>query len=78
VAEFLRRAGRAPSVRLVTYGEDGGAAARVEAICAELVALLEHPAYDPRAVDPAVLGELSAPALAGRLAGLLDRVRRRP
>ncbi len=77
VVDILRRAGRPPSVRLVTYGERERAGARVEAIYAELAALIEHPEYDSADVDPVVLRECSAEALAGRLAGLLDQIGRR-
>jgi hypothetical protein len=76
VVEILRRAARPPAARLVTYADRERAAARVEAIAAALAALIEAPDYDAAAVDDRVLAEFSADALAGRLAGLLDRVRR--
>jgi hypothetical protein len=77
-SEILRRAGHPPSIRLVTFGERRPPASRVEAICAALAALVERPAYDADAVEPGVLEDVSAERLAGRLAALLDRVRRRP
>ena len=76
VVEILRRAARPPAMRLVTYTDSERAESRTEAIYAELAALIEHPMYDSGAVDDRVLGEFSAEALAGRLAGLLDQLRR--
>jgi hypothetical protein len=74
--EILRRVARPPAVRLVAYSDRDRAGSRAEAICAELAALIAHPAYDPAAVDGRVLAEFSAEALAGQLASLLDRIRR--
>jgi glycosyltransferase involved in cell wall biosynthesis len=76
VVEILRRAGRPPAVRLVTYSDRARAGSRAEAIYTELVGLIAHPVYDPTAVDGRVLAEFSAEALAGRLAALFDRLRR--
>jgi hypothetical protein len=73
VVEMLRGAAPEPAARLVTYGENQRAGDRVEAIAAALAALLETPGPLPQP-EPAVLGELSAAAMAGRLAQLLDRV----
>ena len=71
-ADLLARIGRAPSVRLVTYGDEG-VQTRVEAIRGELAALAAHPQYDVHAVDRRVLDPTSACALAGRLADVLNR-----
>ncbi len=70
--DLLRRIGRAPSVRLVTYGDDG-AAAQVGAIASALAALAAEPRYAPEAIDTRVLEPTSACALAGTLADVLDR-----
>jgi len=70
--ELLRRVGRAPTVRLVTYGDDG-AQTRVSEIGAQLAALAAAPRYVPEVVDRTVLAPTSACALAGRLADVLER-----
>jgi glycosyltransferase involved in cell wall biosynthesis len=67
--DLLRGVGRAPSVRLVSYGDEGPRAADV---VKELKALVECPAYDAGAVNDAALQPLSACALAGRLAKVFD------
>jgi hypothetical protein len=75
VVEILRRAGRPPAMRLVTYSDSERAGSREEAIYTELAGLISHPVYDPAAVDGRVVAGFSAEALAGRLAALLDRLR---
>jgi glycosyltransferase involved in cell wall biosynthesis len=74
VTELLRRFGGAPSLRLVTYDDSTPPQARVEDLRAALADLAREPMFDPRTVDRRVLCEASAPALAGRLARILDRV----
>jgi glycosyltransferase involved in cell wall biosynthesis len=69
-SDLLRRLGRPPSIRLVTY-DDATAGARVDAIAAELRALLECPMYRSDAVDVRELEPTSACTLARRLAGVL-------
>lgn len=76
VVRVVRAAARAPSVRLITYGDRERAGSRVETIAGELASLIERPVYDPADVDPAALEEWSAGALAGRLAGVLETVHR--
>ena len=71
-SDLLHRIGRAPTVRLVTY-DDETARARVDAIAAELSALMANPRYVADAVDERVLEPASACSLAGRLANVLDR-----
>jgi glycosyltransferase involved in cell wall biosynthesis len=71
-SDLLRHIGRPPTIRLVTY-DDHGAAVRVQDIGAELAALAADPRYAADAINPAVLEPTSACALAGRLAGLLNR-----
>ncbi len=71
-SDLLRRLGTAPTVRLVTYG-DRGVAAEADAITSGLAALAADPRYDKDAIDQRVLEPTSAHALAGRLAGVLDR-----
>ena len=77
VVDILRRTVRAPSARLVTYGDRDRADSRIEAIYHELAALVEHPMYDSADVVPTVLEAYSASVLAGKLAAVLDQVRRR-
>lgn len=78
VVDILRRTARAPSARLITYGDRDRADSRVEAIYHELAALVEHPVYDPADVVSTALEACSASALAGKLAAVLELVRRRP
>jgi hypothetical protein len=78
VVDILRGAARAPSARLITYGDRDRADSRVEAIYHELTALVEHPVYDPADVAPTALEAFSASALAGKLAAVFDLVRRSP
>jgi glycosyltransferase involved in cell wall biosynthesis len=78
VVDILRGAARAPSARLVTYGDRDRADSRVEAIYHELASLVEHPVFDPVDLVPTVIEACSASALAGKLAAVLDQVRRSP
>jgi hypothetical protein len=71
-ADLLRRIGRAPTVQLVTYGDEG-VASRAREIGAALSTLAANPRYASDAIDSSVLEPTSACALAGRLAGVLDR-----
>ena len=71
-ADLLRRIGHAPTVRLATYGEEGVASHAAE-IGNALVALAADPRYAADAIDASVLEPTSACALAGRLAGVLER-----
>jgi glycosyltransferase involved in cell wall biosynthesis len=73
-SDLLRQVGRAPTVRLVSYGDDGNGP-NVDAIARELSALIDRPCYDRGAMAEAeaVLEPLSACSLAGRLANVLDR-----
>jgi hypothetical protein len=77
VVEILRRAAPPPMARVITYTDTERAESRVDAICDELSALIDHPGYDPAAVDAAPLEEFSAVALAGKLRGILEHVRGR-
>lgn len=74
VVDILSRAGRSPTVRLVTYGDEKRAESRREAISDELVGLMEQPVYGSRDVDMSVMAQFSAESLAGELARLLDGV----
>jgi glycosyltransferase involved in cell wall biosynthesis len=69
-SDLLKRLGRPPSIRLVTY-DDATASARVDAIEAEVRALIECPTYRADAVDVRELEPTSACVLARRLAGVL-------
>ena len=71
-AELLARTGHAPTIRLVTYGDEG-VRARSEQIRGELAALASDPRYDAAAIDRRALDPTSACALAGRLADVLNR-----
>ncbi len=75
VVTALRRVGRPPTIRVVTY-DDRGADEATERIFAALVDLVASPRYDADAVDLEALNTYSAHAIAGRLAGVLDRVAR--
>jgi hypothetical protein len=74
VVEVMRRAGRAPSLRLVTYDDLGRAESRVETIYSQLSALLDYPRYDPSVVFMDAVREFSARHLAGKMARVLDGV----
>ena len=74
VSSIVRRVSRPPSVRLITYDDEQRAGSRTEEIAEALTALLTNATYDPSAVDLTALGDYSAESLAGRLAGVLDRV----
>ena len=73
-SDLLQRIGRAPTVRLVTYGDET-ARTRVDAIAAELSALMASPRYVAAAMGEAehVLEPSSACSLAGRLAAVMDQ-----
>jgi hypothetical protein len=73
-SDLLRRAGRAPSVRLLNYSNDGRGP-NVDAIARELAELIAHPDYEAGAMADAeaVLEPFSACSLAGRLANVLDQ-----
>jgi len=73
---MLRRFGGAPAVRLITYDETSPAAAHVDAIAAQLCELVRTPRDVDGNVDRRALDDVSAPALAGRLADVLERVAR--
>ena len=74
VTDLLRRFGGPPSVRLITYDDVRPARSCVEELCTALGDLARQPAFDPRAVDRRVLSDSSAAMLAGRLAGVFQRV----
>jgi len=71
-ADLLRRAGRAPSIRLVTYGDEGVSEHGAD-VSAALAAFAADPHYSAEAVHPQVLAPTSACALAATLADLLAR-----
>jgi glycosyltransferase involved in cell wall biosynthesis len=70
-SDLLRRMGRAPTVRLITYGDEISQAC-VSAIAEDLSGLIARPCYEAAAVDEALLEPVSACALAGRLAKVFD------
>ena len=73
---LLRRFGRAPAVRLITYDDGSPAGAHVDQIATQLCELVRAPRYDATDVDRRALDDVSAPALAARLAGVLERIAR--
>lgn len=76
VVSILRRAGGPPGIRLTTYDDDRRALERVDDIYEQLVALCGQSSDTASGADPSVVEDFSARALAGRLAGLFDRVAR--
>jgi hypothetical protein len=72
--DLLRRFGCPPAVRLITYDGDRPAITRVDEFATQLCALVRNPAFEEASVDRRVLDAVSARALAGRLAGVFDRV----
>jgi hypothetical protein len=72
VVPLLGQAAREPAARLVTYTGDEPPEALADRLYPHLVALIEDRSYDAAAVDQEALASLSAAAMAGRLATLLD------
>jgi hypothetical protein len=77
VVGVLRHGAKPPTVRVVTYNDTARAESRVEEIYRGLTGLVENPMYDPTAVNMEIVREFSAQSLAGKLAAVLDQVRRR-
>jgi hypothetical protein len=73
VTDLLRRAGGAPAIRLVSFDDARPALAHEDEIAAQLLALAAGAGYRPDAIDLRVMNEVSASALAGRLADLFHR-----
>jgi hypothetical protein len=73
-SDLLRRFGAPPAVRLVTFVGERTATTRVDEIATHLCELVRSPTFDEHRPDPRVLDPVSAGALAGRLADVLDRV----
>jgi glycosyltransferase involved in cell wall biosynthesis len=74
VTDILGRVSRPPSVRVVSYSDRDPAPTKIEAIFTQLTALADSPVWTAADLDMAALGEYSAEALAGRLAGVFDQV----
>jgi hypothetical protein len=74
VTELLARAGRAPTVRSVSYTSEEPAGSRVEEIHRQLVLLIEKPLYRAEDLHTSDLDRFSASSLAGRLAAVLSAV----
>jgi hypothetical protein len=77
ISDLLPAIGRPPSTTLVTYSDSARAASRVDAIFDALVPMIETPVWRASDVDLTQLTEFSAETLAGRLAGVFDRVAER-
>jgi len=71
-AALLRRIGRAPTIRLVTYGDDG-VGMQSDGIGAALAGLAADSRYVSEDIDARALEPTSACVLAGKLADLLNR-----
>lgn len=74
VVSMLEDTARPPAARVVTYGDERRAESRVEELFSALRDLLSRPRYDATSVDLDRLEDLSARAMAGRLAKTLERV----
>ena len=74
VVEVLQTLARPPAARVVTYDDTNRAESRIEAIYAELIALVGNHVNGPVAIDVASMREFSAESLAGKLAAVLDQV----
>jgi glycosyltransferase involved in cell wall biosynthesis len=75
VVDVLRRAGGAPSLRLVTYSDaDPGVAPSAEAVYAPLRDLVAQPIYDAGAVNLSAVEHVSARTLAHELAAVMDQI----
>jgi len=72
VTAILRSVGRSPSARLVTFAD--GQPPSVDAIYAELAALVRRPALDASSFDLRAIEPYSARVLASTLAGVLDSI----
>lgn len=77
VVGILRRVGPAAGVRLVVYDESAPVGSKVEEIASHLSGMLESGPCEAPGIDLEALKDVSAPALAGRLAEMFDRVTRR-
>lgn len=74
VVTALRAAMRAPTARLVTFGDGGPDATTVAALGAALAAVVASPEWRAADVDRSAIDAWSARAMAARLGALLDRV----
>jgi glycosyltransferase involved in cell wall biosynthesis len=73
VVDILARAMRPPAARCVTYDQTRSPESQLDQIVSALAALVANPVFEP-AADLRAIEELSAAALAGRLAQILDAV----
>ncbi|MCU1385983.1 MAG: hypothetical protein JWL71_4680 [Acidobacteria bacterium] len=74
VVAILRAAARAPTVRIVTYGDGAPGEACVADVACHLRALAMNRPYDPADVALDRVANVSARHLAGELAAILNRV----
>jgi glycosyltransferase involved in cell wall biosynthesis len=74
VVSILRATGSEPTVRVVTYGDDGAGNGRVGDVACHLRALASRGTYDPADVALERADEFSARSLARRLASVFNRV----
>jgi glycosyltransferase involved in cell wall biosynthesis len=74
VVDLLRRVARPPSVRVVTYASEFAPHMLIADLYAQLVAVLERPAYDVRDVSPERFAECSAQTMAVKLADVFDAI----
>jgi hypothetical protein len=73
VTKVLASLGRPSAIELVTYSDTARAEAKTEAVFASLISLLDR-SSSSETTDISRLAEFFAENLAGRLAGVLDRV----
>jgi hypothetical protein len=76
VVAILCRAAHPPTARVVTYNDMDRAESQLDVIYAELASVIENPMYDSTAIDMGAVSEFSARSLAGKLATVLEQVRR--
>jgi hypothetical protein len=73
VVDILRRAGGEPEIRLVTYGDAGPQHDAIECMARHLAAMIRQPRAAAH-LNLSAIHDVSAPQLAGRLCGVLDRI----
>jgi hypothetical protein len=71
---ILRDVGRPPTISVVTYTDEARAESRISALADVLGSVIQRPVWNDADVNMAAFGAFFAERLAGRLAGVLDRV----
>jgi len=78
VVEILRSVTRPPTVHVVTYSDTERAGSTVDVVAGCLARIVEQPVWHEHDVDRGRFSDFFAENLAGRLAGVLDRIVARP